>query len=234
MVDKPLQERPSVERAIREYATFHQLDVTTVTEDVVAKSEEGLEWWACRGIDMSARGPHAQCLNRAFQRFPKYKNMYKWLTEDLKKKFRMSWSMCREFDSVVNKRIKIVTNKTKQKEIEVFKSELQLQNHFGGKDSPEACRQAACYIEMCRKYEDFPKVFQAKQGWCTLEAKNTPLIFLLFCMQSQMLDELISFQQVRVERIDGLSLIAVSHARRTHSWSGTHGRRPPTSCWWSA
>ena len=39
-------------------------------------------------------------------------------------------------------------------EIGSWKSELQLQVHFGGADQPEAVRQATNYIGNCKLYED--------------------------------------------------------------------------------
>ena len=63
--------------------------------------------------------------------------------------------MDRSFDTVPKKRIKTISTKVKQEEIGVWKSELQLQQHFGGVDQPEAQRQASNYIKNCRKWEDW-------------------------------------------------------------------------------
>ena len=144
---------PSCDRAVEQYAKFQGLDITTVTLETVRKSEQGLEHWACFGLDMSARGAVGQQINRAFAKKPSCKDVYKWLTEDLKRKFRMTWSIERDFDVVVKKRIRSITNKTKQSELGSWKNELQLQNHFGGAQYPEACRQAANYISMRKQFE---------------------------------------------------------------------------------
>ncbi|CAE7513217.1 unnamed protein product, partial [Symbiodinium pilosum] len=50
---------------------------------------------------MGARSATGQAINRAFARSSKAKEIYKWLGEDLKRKFRMSWSLHRNFDTDV-------------------------------------------------------------------------------------------------------------------------------------
>ena len=137
-----------------EYAKFHKLDATTVDLKKVEDSAEGLEYWACFGMDMSARGAVGQAINRSFAKHPKVKEQYRWLTDDLKKKFRMAWAVERDFDKVLRKKLKKVTNTTKQSELGSWKSELQLQNHFGGAQFPEACRQASNYIRMAKHFGD--------------------------------------------------------------------------------
>ena len=145
---------PSVERALRVYAEHHNLLAMDVTEKIVVESPEGLEHWACSGLDMGARSATGQAINRAFARSNKAKEIYKWLGEDLKRKFRMSWSLHRNFDTVVKKRLRVLRNTKKQTELGIWKSELQLQVHYGGAGIPEAERQASCYMARCREYKD--------------------------------------------------------------------------------
>ena len=61
---------PSVGRAIKKYAEWHNLAVTGVTEADVAKSDEGLEFWACHQIDMGARSATGQAICRALKKKP--------------------------------------------------------------------------------------------------------------------------------------------------------------------
>ena len=143
-------------RAVLCYAAFHELDPATVDHSVVEKSAEGADFWANHGLDNSARGPVGQQINRALQKHPQVKNVYKWLTDDLKKKFRMSWAVARDFDQVSKKRVRSIKQINKQTELGQWRSELQLQVHFGGVDHPEAVRQTNCYISMCKKYKDLP------------------------------------------------------------------------------
>ena len=145
---------PTVERALRMYAEHHKLPVADVTEKLLEESPEGLEHWACLGLDMGARSATGQAINRAFARSSKAKEIYKWLGEDLKRKFRMSWSLHRNFDTVVKKRLRVLRNTKKQTELGSWKSELQLQVHYGGAGIPEAERQASCYMARCREYKD--------------------------------------------------------------------------------
>ena len=94
------------------------------------------------------------------------KEVYKWLTDDLKARFRMSWSISRSFDSVLKKRVRCIKNVTKQKELGSWKSELQLRMVYGGVEHPEAIRQASNYIAMCRK---FPDAFVEFNEWTLAE-----------------------------------------------------------------
>ena len=157
---------PSVGRAIKKYAEWHNLAVTGVTEADVAKSDEGLEFWACHQIDMGARSATGQAICRALKHQPNVKEVYKWLTDDLKSRFRMSWSISRSFDSVLKKRVQCIKNVTKQKELGSWKSELQLRMVYCGVEHPEAIRQASNYIAMCRK---FPDAFVEFNEWTLAE-----------------------------------------------------------------
>ena len=147
--------KPSVQRAKVQYAKFHNVSVGDVTQEMLVESPEGLEGWACYGLDCKARGPMGNAMYRQLKKDPRAQECYKWLFDDLKKKFRQSWAMDRSFDTVLKKRIKTISTKVKQEEIGVWKSELQLQQHFGGVDQPEAQRQASNYIKNCRKWEDW-------------------------------------------------------------------------------
>ena len=147
--------KPSVQRAKVQHAKFHNVSVGDVTQEMLVESPEGLEGWACYGLDCKARGPMGNAMYRQLKKDSRAQECYKWLFDDLKKKFRQSWAMDRSFDTVLKKRIKTISTKVKQEEIGVWKSELQLQQHFGGVDQPEAQRQASNYIKNCRKWEDW-------------------------------------------------------------------------------
>ena len=151
---KSVPGEPSTSRAIKCYALFHQLDPSTVTEAIVQKSSDGLIYWANYGLDHSARGSIGQQIHRALLKNPQVKGVYKWLTEDLKKKFRMTWAVERNFDQVLKTRVRSIKQIRSHTELGSFKSELQLQVHFGGADHPEAIRQASAYIGMCKKFAD--------------------------------------------------------------------------------
>lgn len=129
-----------------------------VTEAMLAQTEEGVEGWACRGLDTKARGPIGNALYRQLKKSPEMTEAYRWLFDDLKRRFRETWAVHRNFEFVRRKRVKSLATKTKQEEIGTWKNELQLQVHFGGTDQPEAQRQAANYILRCRGFKDLQLV----------------------------------------------------------------------------
>eukprot|EP00434_Breviolum_minutum_P027649 symbB.v1.2.024456.t1/scaffold2319.1/size82456/5 len=96
---------PTIERAKEQYGLAHGLDPANVTEDMLVESEEGLEGWACRGLNCNAHGPLGNALYRAFKKNPKAAEAYRWLFDDLKLKFRQSYAMARNFEFVEHKRI---------------------------------------------------------------------------------------------------------------------------------
>ena len=122
---------PSLERAKEQYAQVHGMDPSAVTEELLAKSDEGVEGWACRGLDCRAHGPLGNALYRAFRKNPTMAKTYRWLFDDLKVKFRQTWAMSRSFDFVSTKRVHSVSTTTKHEEIGTWKNQLQLEAHFG-------------------------------------------------------------------------------------------------------
>ncbi|CAE7276633.1 unnamed protein product [Symbiodinium sp. CCMP2456] len=143
------------------------MDLSDVTPQMVKSSLEGLEHYACLGLDISARGAAGQALNRALDKAPQVKqDVYKWLTEDLKKKFRATWAIERSFEKVVKQRVRTVRNVTRQQELGSWKSHLQLCVFFGGSSEPEAIRQADNYVAMCRQ---FGEVFCEWNVWTKAE-----------------------------------------------------------------
>lgn len=154
-------EKPSFERAQVQYALAHNLQSDAVTRKMLEDSAEGLEHWACVGIDCKARGWMGNAMYRQLRKFPEVQESYKWLFDDLKLKFRQTWAIDRNFEFISRKRVKSISTSTRQEEIGTWKNELQLQVHFGGTDQPEAKRQASCYINKCRNYKDGLYVFIA-------------------------------------------------------------------------
>ena len=150
---------PSLARAIRQYAKAHNLEEDMVTEKLLDKDPLGMEHWACRGLDVSARSPVAQHMTRAFARHPAAKEAYRWLTDNLKR--RETWAVRRNFEQVLRKRVHSIKQTVKETEVGSWKSALQLAVHFGCAEHPEAQRQAKCYMEMRELFEDCgSKVFK--------------------------------------------------------------------------
>ena len=93
------------------YAAEHGMELSEVTPAMVKGSQEGLLFWASKGLDCSARGAAGQALNRALEKNPTVKHdIYKWLGEDLKRKFRLSWSVERSFEKVCKQRTRTLRN----------------------------------------------------------------------------------------------------------------------------
>ncbi|CAE7208657.1 unnamed protein product [Symbiodinium sp. CCMP2592] len=167
---------PSFDRAVKMYAAEHNMAIDQVTLQMVKSSELGLRHYACTGLDTSARGAASQALHRALDKEPHVKHdVYKWLSEDLKKKFRTSWAIERSFEKVVRQR-KInysdseanlgTLTVNRQQELGSWKSELQLRVHFGGAHEPEAKRQTDNYVAMCRQ---FGEIFCEFNKWTRAE-----------------------------------------------------------------
>ncbi|CAE7837059.1 unnamed protein product [Symbiodinium sp. CCMP2592] len=149
------------------YAAEHNMAIDQVTLQMVKSSELGLHHYACIGLDTSARGAAGQALNRALDKEPHVKHdVYKWLSEDLKKKFRTSWAIERSFEKVVQQRTRVLRNVNRQQELGSWKSELQLRVHFGGAHEPEAKRQTDNYVAMCRQ---FGEIFCEFNRWARAE-----------------------------------------------------------------
>ena len=140
----------------------------------------------------------AQQLNRAFNHKPAMKEIYRWLSDDLKRRFRMTSALTRDFDAVVKSRVRSIKRSVKQTEVGIFKSELQLRVHFGGAEHEEAKRQASCYIAMCKEY---------KVTWC-LQCKTCVFPFVV-CFP---------FYQRASARTCSRSTISGPRQRRTCWW----------------
>lgn len=84
-MSKPADSKPTVQRAIQQYASVMGVDPNTVTEQMLEESEEGIEHWACLGIDSKARGPMGNAMYRSIKKHPEAAEAYRWLFDDLKK-----------------------------------------------------------------------------------------------------------------------------------------------------
>lgn len=157
-----------MERAKAQYALEHNMNPEQVTEKMLADSDEGVEGYACRGLDLKARSPLGNQMYRQFQKSPAAKECYKWLTDDVKLKFRQSWAMERSFDFVLEKRIRSVGISTKHREEGSWKNELQLQQYYGGIGNKEAERQASNYIRNCEKWPELQGESNS-QWFCSAE-----------------------------------------------------------------
>eukprot|EP00439_Symbiodinium_sp_Y106_P003788 s7080_g1.t1 len=131
---------------------------------MVKSSELGLEYYACKGLDTSARGAAGQALNRAMDKYPQVKHeIYKWLSEGLKKKFRTSWAIERSFE----KEIFVDYNKWTKAE------NFLLVEKLSSSTQEEEWAEIATQCDLSPTYET--EAFQAKtrrkfggRQWCAL------------------------------------------------------------------
>ena len=97
-VEKPAEATSAPSKAKEQYAQVHGMHASAVTEELLQKTDEGVEGWACHGLDCRAHGPMGNALYRAFRKNPTMAKKYRWLFDDLKVKFRQTWAMSRSFD----------------------------------------------------------------------------------------------------------------------------------------
>ncbi|CAJ1334196.1 unnamed protein product [Effrenium voratum] len=108
------------------------------------------------------------------------KDTYKWLTDEIKLRFRQTWAMQRSFDFVKKSRVRSISIVTSNKELGMWRNQLQLEQHFGGVGLPEAVRQADNYIRNCKKW---PETFTRYNAWT--EADNYLLVESLVSQTSE-------------------------------------------------
>ena len=85
-------------QAFQNYAKAKGVDISNVTRDMIKSSAEGAVHWSTMQQDMSARGPSAQAMGRAFKHRPDVRETYGILLDSLKADFRRSWTASRSFD----------------------------------------------------------------------------------------------------------------------------------------
>ena len=140
-------------QAIENYAKAKGLDITNVTHDIIKRSAEGAVHWSTVSQDMSARGPSAQAMGRAFKHRPDVRETYSILLDSLKSDFRRSWTASRNFDFADISRQTVHSFTKRKEDVGTYQTELQIQMKLGGSDKAAAVAQASNYIRMCRKPE---------------------------------------------------------------------------------
>ena len=105
-------------------------------------------------MDFGARAPVCQAFGRALKHDPKAAAVYKDLDDNLKLQFRRSWALKRDFN--FTKETRSVSLKHTQESCDQgeMMNALQIANALGGVAFESARKQAAHYIEMCKKLQD--------------------------------------------------------------------------------
>ena len=139
-----------MQAAMNNYAAHHNMLPEDVTAAMVYANGMAVHW-STKHLDMSARGPTAQAMNRAFKYRPDVKESYNILLDSLKVDFRRAWSAARNFDFARVSRSTIHAHRKRRDELGCFKTRLQIQVILGGADHPDAVRQVQSYIDMCTR-----------------------------------------------------------------------------------
>ena len=126
------------------YACEYGLDYA---DEMVRKTGKVLEW-STKHLDMSARGPPAQAMQRAMKFWPDIKAGYSALLDTFKLDFRKAWTSSKSFDFVTTTCSTENSFRKRRDEVGSFKRQLQIQGLLGG-DHPEAKEQAQNYVDMC-------------------------------------------------------------------------------------
>ncbi|CAJ1418507.1 unnamed protein product, partial [Effrenium voratum] len=125
--------------------------------------------------------PIGNAMYRQFDKHPAARETYKWLSDDLKLRFRQTWALQRNFEFISKKRIRSISMVTSNQELGSWKNELQLEQYYGGVGIPEAQRQASNYIKNCKKWPD--STFTRYNAWT--EADNFLLVEKLVSQTSE-------------------------------------------------
>jgi hypothetical protein len=122
---------PAEKRAICHFAEEKQIAAASVTLGQVADSEEGLLFWACKGLDLSARGPDGQCFKRALVHDSGSNTVYKDLTDDLKAEFRKWWTIKKDFKFTKDSRTVAASYTKSNSEVGEMKTRAQIAIELG-------------------------------------------------------------------------------------------------------
>ena len=134
----------AMQSARENYAYQHELDISAVTDEMIYQTGEPAKW-ATSHLDMSARGPPAQAMNRAMKFRPDVKQGYSALLDTFKLEFRKAWTSSKSFDFVETRRTTENSFRKRRDEVGMFKTKLQIQAILGG-DHPEAREQTQNYV----------------------------------------------------------------------------------------
>ena len=129
------------------FARAHNVDVACVSEKDIYASGKAVEW-STKHMDMTARGPAAQSMARAFRYRPEVKAMYAILLDSLKVDFRRAWASSKDFEFVKSSRSTVHSFRKRKDEVGSFKTQLQIQLILGGEHA-QAREQAQNYVNMC-------------------------------------------------------------------------------------
>ncbi|CAE7244291.1 unnamed protein product [Symbiodinium sp. CCMP2592] len=155
-------------RAITNYASHYRRDPKDVSIEMVRASAEGATHWATVGLDLTARSPLGQTMNRALKHKPDVKAMYGLMLDQFKGEFRRAWAVQKDFEFV--RTVKTTENsfRKKREDLGTYKTELQITQLLGGTDQPAAVEQTQNYIKMCTR-EDLKEYCVCFNSWLKVD-----------------------------------------------------------------
>jgi hypothetical protein len=132
------------------FAQEKGLEMSTVTEAMVAGDSLGVEHYACIGLKFNARSAYNQTLQRGLKKeSPKMKELFTLLIEPHRSSFMGSFCMHKNFNVVEESREHIISTKNNRLQKGRFLTLNQIAMKLGGWDNPEAKRQTLHYKAMC-------------------------------------------------------------------------------------
>ena len=142
---------PSPERALLAYCSDKKVTIDKV--EITDLEQDGMVYWAHKGLDNRAGSPLGQQFNRAARHVPKnMKDMYLVLFDDLKEKFRSAYNYHHNWDFVTEKRVKTVGHCRTNKQIGEYMNIAQLGNSYGGHQFEESRDDAGVYAKWCEDW----------------------------------------------------------------------------------
>lgn len=131
----------SEQNAITQYANSIGKNESEVTLAMVLSSPEGLLHWACQGQDWGSRSHLSQSFFRAIKKQPKFQEMYKDMSEPLKKEFRATWGIKRDWN--FTKEVKTIRSDYSKSEADAgeFMTQYQVAMALGLAAFPQDCKE---------------------------------------------------------------------------------------------
>ena len=150
---------PSEQNAIVQYAQHNRLDVSAVKLSDVAHSCEGLLHWASKNQNWGGRSPLTQKFGRAVKHHPNIEAMYGDLSEPLRKEFRCTWGLKRDFQ--FTKEVKTISISFSKSESDAgeFMTQFQMAIALGLAGYPMPCPERDQILQMADRYMTIARSF---------------------------------------------------------------------------
>lgn len=152
---------PGEQHAINKYAEKKGIDPNAVTVEMVADSPEKLMYWATLDIDWNARSAASQRFYKSqrTQALDKDRDIYINLDEPLKKEYRQSWNLKRDYDFTRETKIITMTYQKECIDAGKYRTEEQIAVELGLAGYPHPGPQREKILKMANDYVTRCKIF---------------------------------------------------------------------------